>query len=142
MVVDALKAVGAARSIVIDEHDVVLAGNGVSDAAVDAGIENVRIVDAEGDELIAVRRSNLTDEQKRALALFDNRAAELATWDVDALAGDAKDGFDLAPYFSTDELHKLGVLVPTFVASPEDEQGRLDQKAPVTCPKCGHVFTP
>src|SRR5437870_4756050 len=38
MIVDALQQVGAARSIVIDEDDVVLAGNGVIAAAADAGI--------------------------------------------------------------------------------------------------------
>src|SRR5688572_21145481 len=69
MVVDALQRVGAARSIVIDEHGVVLAGNGVVEAAAEAGIEQVLIVEATGHELIAVRRSGLTAEQKRELAL-------------------------------------------------------------------------
>src|ERR1700692_1174461 len=57
MVVDALHQVGAARSIVIDEDNVILAGNGVTAAAVKAGITKVRVIDAAGDELIAVRRS-------------------------------------------------------------------------------------
>jgi hypothetical protein len=30
----------------------------------------------------------------------------------------------------------------SFSAGSEDEQGRLDQKSPVTCPECGHEFTP
>ncbi len=38
MIVDALHKVGAARSIVIDEDGVILAGNGVVEAAADAGI--------------------------------------------------------------------------------------------------------
>jgi ParB-like chromosome segregation protein Spo0J len=29
---------------------------------------------------------------------------------------------------------------PEFAPVSEDEQGRLDQKTPVTCPACGHVF--
>lgn len=29
-----------------------------------------------------------------------------------------------------------------FTAASEDEQGRLDQKSPVTCPECGALFTP
>src|SRR4026209_1099102 len=69
MVVDALHQVGAARSIVIDEDNVILAGNGVTEAAAEAGITKLRVIDAAGDELIAVRRSGLTDEQKRALAI-------------------------------------------------------------------------
>jgi hypothetical protein len=44
MIVAALKDVGAARSIVIDEDDVVLAGNGVTAAAAAAGITKVRVI--------------------------------------------------------------------------------------------------
>lgn len=41
MVVDALHKVGAARSIVIDENNVILAGNGVTEAAGEAGPEGI-----------------------------------------------------------------------------------------------------
>ena len=34
-----------------------------------------------------------------------------------------------------------GGPVPEFLPVGEDEQGRLDQKAPTTCPECGHVWT-
>src|SRR4026208_318038 len=57
MVVDALRAVGAARSIVIDEDNVILAGNGVTEAAAAAGINKLRVIEAAGDGPIAVRRS-------------------------------------------------------------------------------------
>ena len=103
MVAEALHAVGAARSIVIDEGNVILAGNGVTEAAAEAGITKVRVIDADGDELIAVRRSGLSPEQKRALALWDNRTAELATWDVEQLAADLDAGLSLADWFAPDE---------------------------------------
>lgn len=77
MIENALNEVGAARSIVIDEDGRILAGNATVEAAAQAGIERVQVVDADGETLIAVRRSGLTEEQKRRLALFDNRAAEL-----------------------------------------------------------------
>lgn len=86
MIERALQEVGAARSIVVDEEGVVLAGNATIEAAAAAGIERVQVVDADGQTLVAVRRSGLTPEQKHHLALYDNRAAELATWDSDALA--------------------------------------------------------
>jgi len=35
-----------------------------------------------------------------------------------------------------------GAVPPDFAPVGEDEQGRLDQKAPVTCPECGHEFVP
>ena len=107
MVVDALQKVGAARSIVIDEHGVILAGNGVTEAAAEAGITKVRVIDASGDELIAVRRSGLTDEQKVALAIYDNRGAELAEWNIEQLVQDQANGIDLTPYFFAEELAKL-----------------------------------
>jgi DNA modification methylase len=86
MLVESLQRFGAARSIVIDEDNVVLAGNGTTDAAAAAGIARVRVVEAAGDELIAVRRRGLTPEQKAALALADNRTAELAVWDNEVIA--------------------------------------------------------
>jgi DNA modification methylase len=103
MVVDALQQVGAARSIVLDENNVVLAGNGVVEAAAEAGITAVRVIDANGHEIIAVRRSGLSPEQKRALAIFDNRTGELATWNFDQLAADKEAGLSLQPFWTADE---------------------------------------
>ena len=131
MVVDALQAVGAARSIVIDEDGTVLAGNGVIEGAAEAGITRLRVVDADGSEVIAVRRRGLSVEQKRALAIFDNRTAELAEWDAAQLALDAEAGLSLAPWFSDRELSKV-------LKSGENARHGRDQT--VTCPKCGHEF--
>ena len=103
MVADALREVGAARSIVIDENNVIMAGNGVSAAAGEAGITRVKVVEAAGDELVAVRRVGLTDEQKRALALYDNRTGELAEWDWAQLATDKAAGLPLAPWWTASE---------------------------------------
>lgn len=103
MVVDALHSVGAARSIVIDEDNVVLAGNGVTEAAAEAGITKVQVVDADGSTLVAVRRTGLTPEQKRSLAIYDNRTAELAEWDTEQLQADVDAGLSLQPWFSEDE---------------------------------------
>src|SRR5205823_2856405 len=59
--------VGAARSIVIDEANMILAGHQTTTAAGNVGIERVRVVEADGQELIAVRRRGLTDQQKAYL---------------------------------------------------------------------------
>ena len=142
MIRDALGEVGAARSIVIDEAGVVLAGNATVEAAADAGMSKVQVVDADGETIIAVRRTGLTPEQKARLALYDNRTAELADWDADVLKRLQGEGVDLSKLW--DEAGLLEVLkqVPDFQPVGEDEQGRLDQKAPVTCPECGHEFVP
>lgn len=103
----ALREVGAARSIVIDENGVVLAGNATVEAAAAAGIENVQVIEADGETIIAVMRKNLTPEQKRRLALFDNRAAELAEWDTASLAAMVEAGDDMRGLWSDDELAAL-----------------------------------
>lgn len=106
MIEAALNEVGAARSIVIDEDGVVLAGNATIEAAAQAGIERVQVVEADGETIIAVRRRGLTPEQKTKLALFDNRAAELADWDTSILSELSAD-MDLSQLFRDEELAEL-----------------------------------
>lgn len=106
LIASSLQEVGAARSIVVDEDGVILAGNATVTAAQQAGIDRVRVIDTDGSELVAVRRSGLSPEQKRRLALLDNRAAELAEWDTEILASLAEDT-DLAGLWEPDELAAL-----------------------------------
>ena len=57
----------------------------------------------------------MTAEQKRALALFDNRTAELAEWNAEQLQADLDAGLDLAPWFTEDEQARvLGLSKPGF----------------------------
>lgn len=110
-----------ARSIVIDEDGMILAGNGVVEAAAEVGITRMRIVEADGEEVIAVRRTGLTPEQKRALAIYDNRTAELATWNVEQLLADQAAGLPLQPWWSPKELGALlGVVVHGGQADPDE----------------------
>lgn len=113
MLEQALHEVGAARSIVVDEHGVVLAGNATIEAAAQAGITRVQVVDADGETLVAVRRTGLTAEQKVKLALYDNRVAELAEWDACVLASL---DVDLSGLFFEDELSAL--LADTALPEP------------------------
>lgn len=142
LIVDALHRVGAARSIVIDEHGTVLAGNATVEAASEAGITKVQVVDADGETIIAVRRRGLTAEQKRDLALADNRAAELATWDPEQLRADVDAGLNLSAFWSDTELADLlGADAPVPKFQPEAPAHRLDRLVPdATCPACGHQF--
>ena len=128
VIADLLEQVGAARSIVIDEEGVVLAGNGVLAAAGRAGIEKVRVVDADGKTLVAVRRIGLTARQKAQLAVGDNRSNELSEWDLSALTGLADEvGLDLVEVgFEPEEIAKLGdglaePAPPTFGDVSEEE---------------------
>jgi len=111
MLTQALSRVGAARSIVIDEGNEVLAGNGVLEAAKQAGISKVHVVEADGHTIIAVRRRGLTAEAKRELAMYDNRTAELAEWNLPQLAADVEAGLDLTPFFFDKELLTMHLTV-------------------------------
>lgn len=106
MLVESIGRVGVGRSIVIDETNEVIAGNGVIEAAAEVGLTKVAIVDVDGDTVVAVRRKNLTPEQKRSMALYDNRTGELAEWNADQLADDRRHGRDLEPFFDESELRK------------------------------------
>ncbi len=105
LIEQSLEKVGAARSIVIDENNKVLAGNGVLEAAGNIGMEGVRIIEADGQELIAVRRRGLTEAQKTALAIADNRTGELSEWAVPALLALPRE--ETAPWFSDKALELL-----------------------------------
>ena len=107
MLADALRTVGPARSIVIDEEDTILAGNGVAEAAAAGGFTKVQVVEADGETVIAVRRRGLTPEQKRQLAMYDNRPGELGEWDAEQLLRDAAQGLSLQPFFNEAETRKL-----------------------------------
>jgi len=136
MIVDSLHHVGAGRSIVIDEDGVILCGNATVDAAAEAGIERVRIIEASGHELIAVRRRGLTPEQKRHLAISDNRSSELAEWNLDQLRADADAGLDLASFFGATELADLlHADAPTPRFEPVEAEHRLDELQP-HCKTC------
>jgi hypothetical protein len=111
MLEESIERLGAARSIVIDENDEILAGNGVVEAAAEVGITQVQIIEGDGKTLVAVRRRNLSPEDKRALALYDNRTGELAEWNPEQLEADRKDGLPLATWFTEGELKReLGDL--------------------------------
>jgi ParB-like chromosome segregation protein Spo0J len=107
VIADGLNEVGAARSIVIDEHNVILAGNGTIEAAGQAGLSKLKIVEADGETIIAVRRKGLSDEQKKRLALIDNRASDLGDYDAGVLAEYEAENLRLSDLFSSDELQEI-----------------------------------
>lgn len=127
MIEDALNEVGAARSIVIDEDGNILAGNGTVEAAAQAGIERVKVVEASGEEIVAVRRRGLTEKQKRRLALFDNRTAELAEWEIDVVREIvAEDAEALKGMFGEDEFAQL--LARNSAESTVDVEPQVDRR--------------
>jgi DNA modification methylase len=120
LIKESLQRYGAARSIVIDEDNRILAGNGTIDGAKAAGIKNVRIIESDGDEIIAVKRTGLSEEQKVGLALADNRTADLSEWDQ-AMLHQLSEEHDLTPWFNQEDLDEL-----LAVTELEPEEGNTD----------------
>jgi DNA modification methylase len=132
---DSLQKFGAARSIVIDEDNRILAGNGTVEGAKKAGIKNVRIIETDGSEIIAVQRIGLTEDEKVGLALADNRTADLSEWDQ-AMLHQLSEEHDISDWFSQEDLDEL-----LSVTELEPEQGNTDPddvpeppKDPITKP--------
>ena len=106
LIQESLKRYGAARSIVIDENNMLIAGHGTVEGAKQFGITKVRVIETEGDELIAVRRSNWTEDQKIGANLADNRTSDLSEWDAELLHTLSQD-HDIKPWFNDDDINEL-----------------------------------
>jgi DNA modification methylase len=106
LIAESLKRYGAARSIVIDEDNRILAGNGTIEGAKAAGIQNIRVIETDGTEIIAVKRTGLTEDEKIGLALADNRTSDLSDWDKDMLQ-QLSEEHDIAPWFDADDLAEI-----------------------------------
>lgn len=93
-----LRENGAGRSILLDKDNNIIAGNGIVEAAGQIGLEKVKVVEATGDELIAVKRTDISLNSKkgREMALADNAtAAADLEWDEGTISEEAdKFGID------------------------------------------------
>jgi ParB-like chromosome segregation protein Spo0J len=91
---------------------------------------------------IPVQYVDLTDaEAAEALATIDPLSA-MAVHDADKLRDllDQVSTGDAAVMQMLSELAEDAGVVPDFAPVGIDEQGRLDEKAKITCPECGHEF--
>lgn len=90
---------GAGRSILLDKDNNIIAGNKSQEAAIRAGIKRVRVIETDGSELVAVKRTDVAidSERGRRLALADNATQQVnLSWDETELAAvaDQIQGFD------------------------------------------------
>jgi ParB family transcriptional regulator, chromosome partitioning protein len=91
----------------------------------------------------------LNDDERAALTLAANIPAgawdwqALAQWDAEAVKDWGMDAETLATWNSdAANLATMLEVPPDFSPVSVDEQGRLDQKSPITCPLCGGEFVP
>lgn len=110
MLEDSLQELGAGRSIVVDKHNQVIAGNATLETAVQAGFEDAIVVPTDGSQLVVVQRVDLdlNSPRGRKLALADNRVSEVdMSWDADVLKSLQDEGLDLSTLWDEDELAEL-----------------------------------
>src|SRR5271155_4025627 len=77
---ESLEKYGAGRSVVVDRHDRVIAGNKTVEAARAAGMKSIAVIETDGSSLVAVQRGDLDlkkDKKARELAIADNRIGEI-----------------------------------------------------------------
>ena len=120
------KELGAGRSILLDRNGNIIAGNKSQKAAIAAGIKRVRVVETTGDELVAVKRTDvdIDSAEGRKMAYLDNLTTQVnLTWDqteLEAVQADVE-GFDIADFgFDIEDLPQ--VTFPTGEKQGEGSQ--------------------
>jgi len=131
-----IKEFGFLNPVIVDGENGIIAGHGRILAAQKLGMKEVPTIEA----------SHLTDAQRRAYIIADNRLALDAGWDFDLVKVEIQDldeaGFDLSlTGFSIEEMAQI-IDEPDFSPGSEEDQGKLDELAPkmVTCPNCAATF--
>jgi ParB-like chromosome segregation protein Spo0J len=131
-----IKEFGFNNPVLIDKEDGIIAGHGRVMAARKLGLT----------EVPCVRLEHLTETQRKAYIIADNRLALNAGWDQELLTIELDallaDGFAMEILgFDSEEMKAITEL-PNFELGSEDDQGKLDQLDPkwIACPHCGKEF--
>lgn len=126
---------GQQKPIVVSAAGVVVAGNGTLAAAVALGWTEIDVV-----------RSPLVGSEATAYAIADNRTAELAEWDDDALAQTlaalAIDDAALAEATGFDA-SEVAQTLQAIETTPPSEFAIVDESIETEhqCPKCGYQWS-
>ena len=131
-----IREFGFTNPVLIDGEGGIIAGHGRVMAARKLGLADVP----------CIRLAHLTEAQKRAYIIADNKLALNAGWDEEMLRIELADlremEFEIDVLgFEAEELSRLMYGV-NFEPGTEDDQGKLDELAPqiVICPHCHESF--
>lgn len=125
-IADSIRHFGFTNPILIDDEDQVLAGHGRLAAARTLGLEQVP----------TIRLAQMTDADKRAYVIADNRIAENAGWDEELLALELRYLTDLDLDFDVTitgfQMPEIDLLIQGLdEADPADVIPERDPEAPV-----------
>ena len=83
-----VKEVGLARSIVIDNENNIICGNGLT-STLDKNTP-IQIIETDGSQLVVVKRTDLNtdDEKRKQLAIMDNSTSDSSEFDLESLQAD------------------------------------------------------
>lgn len=131
-IASSIKEFGWTTPILIDGDNGIIAGHGRLMAAKKLGMKEVPVIEL----------AHLSDIQKKALILADNKIALNSEWDKElvALELDALKDADFDIELAGFELKDLSM--GDFDPASEDDQGKLDSLDPkwIVCPHCGTEF--
>jgi ParB-like chromosome segregation protein Spo0J len=132
-----IREFGFTNPVLIDGENGIIAGHGRVLAAQKLALGKVP----------CIRLSYLTDTQRRAYIIADNKLALNAGWDEELLGLELADlreeGFDLelTGFDGAGIEAFLNPPEPDFAPGTEEDQGKLDEKSPIECPHCHKFFT-
>lgn len=133
-IADSIRQFGFTNPVLIDDRDQVLAGHGRLEAARRLGL----------DPVPTIRLSDMTEADKRAFVIADNRIAERAGWDPRLLALELQYLSELELDFDVTitgfEIAEIDGLIQSLGdADPADEIPETDPEAPIIA-RLGDVF--
>lgn len=116
-----ISELGAGRSILIDNENEIIAGNGVFEQAKNLNIP-IKVIETDGTELIALKRVDLQtkDEKRQQLAVMDNSTSDSSEFDLELLQED----------FEIDALQDMGVDTNMLDQSSAESEMLIEDEVP------------
>ena len=137
-----IREFGIVKPIIIDESNVILAGHGIFFAA----------KANEYESLPCIRISYLSEEQKKAYIITDNKLSDLSFFDMNTVISELSTldeadfdtsvtGFDICDLLS-DDLSSIDSFFADKTNDIDSSAADNNQSKSICCPFCGKEFEP
>jgi len=131
---DVLESVGVVQNIIVNQR---------TGAVVDGHLRVSLALRKDGSQTLPITYVDLSEQEEALILATLDPIAAMAAADkaqLDELLREVDTGSAALQEMLAGLAAEAGI-VPDFQPVGIEEQGRLDQKKPVTCPACGHEFT-